>query len=114
MQSAVRRALLALTMASVCAIANAGSPDGAAVHRIVRFADLDLTRPAGVAVLYQRIRAAAREVCQPLSERDLTLLAASRSCVVDAVDQAVSDIHSPTLSRYHQMKTEALIITASR
>ena len=113
MQSAVRRALVALTMTSVCAIANAGVPDGA-VHRIVRFADLDLTRPADVAVLYQRIRVAAREVCPSLSERDLTLLAASRSCVVDAIDQAVSDIHSPTLSRYHQMKSEAPIITASR
>jgi UrcA family protein len=113
MQSAVRRALLALTITSVCAIANAASPDGA-VHRIVGFADLDLTRPAGVAVLYQRIRAAAREVCQPLSERDLTLRAASRSCVEDAIDQAVGDIHSPTLSRYHQTKTEAPIITASR
>jgi UrcA family protein len=114
MQSAIRRAFLGLTMVSVCAIANAGSPDGAAVHRIVHFADLDLSHSAGVAVLYQRIRAAAHEVCQPLSERDLTLRAASRSCVVDAVDQAVSDIHSPALSRYHQMKTEAVIITASR
>jgi UrcA family protein len=100
-------------MVSVCAIANAGTPGGAA-HRVVRFADLDLTRPADVAALYRRIRVAAREVCQPLSERDLTLLAASRPCVLDAIDHAVGDINSPTLSRYHQTKTEALIITASR
>jgi UrcA family protein len=100
-------------MASVCAIANAGSPDGAA-HRVVRFADLDLTRPADVAALYRRIRVAARDVCDSLGERDLTLLAASRVCVRDAIDHAVSDINSPTLSRYHQTKTEALIITASR
>jgi UrcA family protein len=100
-------------MASICTIANAGSPDQS-VQRTVRFADLDLSRPAGVAVLYQRIRVAAREVCQPLSEHDLMLLAASRACVRDAIDHAVDDIHSPTLSRYHQTKTEALIITASR
>jgi len=113
MKSAVRRALLAVAIASICTSANAGSPDPSA-QRTVRFADLDLSRPAGVAVLYQRIRVAAREVCQPLSERDLTLLAASRSSVRDAIDHAVDDIHSPTLSRYHQTKTEALIITASR
>jgi UrcA family protein len=54
MQSVIRPALLALTMAAVCALANAGTPGGAA-HRVVRFADLDLTRPADVAALYQRI-----------------------------------------------------------
>jgi len=113
MNSAVRRTLLALAMASVCAISNAGTPGGAA-HRTVRFADLDLTRPADVAQLYQRIRVAAREVCQPLSERDLTLLAASRSCVLGAIDRAVGEVNSQTLSRYHQSKTEAPIITASR
>jgi UrcA family protein len=113
MQSVIRPALLALTMATVCALANAATPGGPA-HRVVRFADLDLTRPADVAALYQRIRVAARDVCRPLSERDLTLLAASRPCVVDAIGRAVGDINSPTLSRYHQTKIEAPIITASR
>jgi UrcA family protein len=100
-------------MASICTIANAGSPEQS-TQRTVRFADLDLSRPAGVAVLYQRIRVAAWEVCQPLNERDLMLLAASRSCVRDAIDHAVDDVHSLTLSRYHQTKTEAIIIAASR
>ena len=113
MKSAVRRALLAVAIASICTIANAGSPDQSA-QRTVRFADLDLSRPAGVAVLYQRIRMAAREVCQPLDERDLMLLAASRSCVRDAIDHAVDDVHSLTLSRYHQTKTDAIIIAARR
>ena len=113
MNSAVRRTLLALAMASVCAISNAGTPAGAA-HRTVRFTDLDLTRPADVAQLYQRIRVAAREVCQPLSERDLTLLAASRYCVLGAIDRAVGEVNSQTLSRYHQSKTEAPIVIASR
>jgi len=113
MKSAVRRALLAVAIASICTSANAGSPDQSA-QRTVRFADLDLSRPAGVAVLYQRIRVAAREVCQTVDERDLMLLAASRSCVRDASDRAVDDVHSLTLSRYHQTKTEALIITARR
>ena len=113
MKSAVPRALLAVAMASICTIANAGSPEQSA-QRTVRFADLDLSRPAGIAVLYQRIRVAAREVCQPFSERDLMLLTDARSCVRDAIDHAVDDVHSLTLSRYHQTKTEALIITARR
>jgi UrcA family protein len=114
MQSEVHRTVLALTLASVCAIANAGSP-AVTVHRTVGFADLNLTRAADVAVLYQRLRVAAREVCQPLGERDLTLLAASQSCAEDAVDQAVGDVNSATLSRYHQMKkTEAPVVIARR
>jgi len=113
MKSAVRPALLAVAIASICTIANAGSPEQSA-QRTVRFADLDLSRPAGVAALYQRIRVAAREVCQPFSERDLILHTAARSCVRDAMDHAVDDVHSLTLSRYHQTKTEALIITARR
>lgn len=113
MQSTVHRALLTVTLAAICAIADAGTPDESARYT-VRFADLDLTRSADVVVLYQRIRAAAREVCQALREHDLTLLAASRSCAVNAIERAVGDVNSPTLSRYHQMKTEALIITAHR
>ena len=113
MKSAVRRALLAVAIASICTSANAGSPDQSA-QRTVRFADLDLSRPAGIAVLYQRIRVAAREVCQPFSERDLMLRTDARSCVRNAIDHAVDDVHSLTLSRYHQTKTEALIITARR
>ena len=113
MQSAVRHALLAVAVASICTIANAGSSAEPA-RRTVHFADLDLTRPADVAVLYQRIRVAAREVCQPLGERDLILLAATRSCMLDAIDRAVVDVHSPTLSRYHQMRTEGQIIIARR
>ena len=51
---------------------------------------------------------------RPFSERDLMLLTDARSCVRDAIDHAVDDVHSLTLSRYHQTKTEALIITARR
>jgi len=110
MQSTVQRALLAVTLAAMCAIANAGTPDES-LRRTVRFADLDLTRPAGVTVLRQRIRAAAQEVCQPLSEHDLAMLAASRTCVTDAIARAVKDVNSPTLSRSYQAQTELIVLT---
>jgi len=112
MHTTVQRALLAVTLAAMCAIANAGTPAESA-QRTVRFADLDLTHPAGVAVLHQRIRAAAQEVCQPLSEHDLVMLAASRSCVTDAIARAVKDVNAPALARSSQRKTE-LIVLAGR
>jgi UrcA family protein len=112
MQSKVQRALLAVTLAAMCAIANAGTPATFA-QCTVRFADLDLTRPAGVAVLHQRIRAAAQEVCPPLSGYDLAMRAASRTCVADAIARALKDVDAPALSRSAQRKTE-LIVLAGR
>ena len=108
MKSAVRQTLIALTLLSVSAIASAASP--AASSRTVGFADLDLSHPAGVAVLYQRIRTAALEVCRPLLERDLTFAARSRSCVEDAIARAVNEVNAPVLSQYHHMETRSVIV----
>jgi UrcA family protein len=99
MKSAMRHTFIACTLLSLSAIATAGSP--ADSSRTVGFADLDLTRPAGVAVLYQRIRTAALEVCRPLLERDLTFAAHSRSCVQDAIARAVDEVNAPALSLQH-------------
>jgi UrcA family protein len=112
MKFAVRRSLAAVTMAAVCAIANAGSPNQSP-QRTVSFADLDITHPAGVAVLYQRIRAAAREVCRASIERDLTSAKLSRSCVQDAIARAVDEVNTPTLSQYHETAT-GLVVVARR
>lgn len=112
MKSAVRRTLVAIAMASVCAIASAGSPDQS-LARTVNFADLDISHPAGAAVLYQRIRAAAREVCRASIERDLTFAELSRSCVQDAIARAVNEVNTPTLSHYHETAT-GLVVVARR
>jgi UrcA family protein len=109
MKSAVRRTLAAVCMASVCALASAGSPDRS-LQRTVRFADLDINHPAGAAVLYQRIRAAAREVCRPTSERDLAVAELTRSCVQDAIARAVTEVNAPKLSQYHETETGLLVV----
>lgn len=109
MKSAVRRTLAAVSMASVCALASAGSPDPS-LRRTVSFADLDINHPAGAAVLYQRIRAAAREVCRPTSERDLAVAELARSCVQDAIARAVNEVNAPKLSQYHDTETSQLVI----
>ena len=109
MKSAVRRTLAAVCMASVCALASAGSPDQP-LQRTVSFADLDINHPAGAAVLYQRIRAAAREVCRPISERDLAVAELTRSCVQDAIARAVTEVNAPKLSQYHETEAHLLVV----
>ena len=69
----------------------------------VHYADVDLTRPAGVARLYQRISAAAEQVCAPrlLTGSHLPQPSYLR-CFNDAVAQAVARVDRPALSVYHQ------------
>jgi UrcA family protein len=109
MKSAVRRALGAVIMTSVFAIASAGSPDQC-LQRTVSFADLDITHPAGAAVLYERIRAAAREVCRASIEHDLNFAELSGSCVHDAIARAVNEVNTPTLSRYYETATGLVVL----
>jgi UrcA family protein len=108
MKSAIRHTLIALVLASVSAVASAGS--SAESSRTVAFGDLDLTHPAGVAVLYQRIRAAAVEVCRPVLERDLTFAAHSRSCVQEAIARAVNQVNAPALAQYTGAAGGSLIV----
>jgi UrcA family protein len=40
-------------------------------QKVGKFADPDLKRSAGIALLYGRIKAAALDVCEPLDSKDL-------------------------------------------
>jgi UrcA family protein len=70
----------------------------------VRYHDLDLNSPAGVASLYERIHAAAVDVCrsvegpQPANRAPPT---DSDTCVSHAVALAVHVVHNQKLSAYH-------------
>ncbi len=70
----------------------------------VHYHDLDLNSPAGVASLYERIHAAAVEVCrsaegpQPINRGFPT---DSDTCVTHAVALAVRVLHNEKLSAYH-------------
>ena len=100
MKSAVHLSLIAVTLLSGTALASGGN--AAEPSRTVAFADLDLTHPPGLAVLYQRIRTAALEVCRPLLERDLTFTVRSRSCVQQAIERAVKEANAPALTHYRE------------
>ena len=71
----------------------------------VRFADLNLERPADVARLYHRITNAAQSAC---GRRDLELTnwldPAWQHCVYVAVAQALARVDQPALSAYHQRR----------
>jgi UrcA family protein len=63
----------------------------------VSYADLDLSHPAGAAVLYRRIHTAAKEVCSPLETR-IDAGMQFDACVDAAVLDAVKAVNRPALS----------------
>jgi UrcA family protein len=96
---ALRGLLLATAFTSMSL--HAGEPAAAALK--VTVGDLDLTKPAGIEILYQRLQYAARQVCGPsgvtgtrLRDRDWD------NCVHAAVDNAVRQIDRPALTAYHR------------
>lgn len=71
----------------------ATTPDSRVRQEIVRFGDLDLTRPADAQELYRRIRRAAHIVCEPIGMGN-PLAMSDRSCIDQAIARAVADINS--------------------
>jgi UrcA family protein len=66
----------------------------------VKFADLDLSSSAGVEVLYTRIHAAARRVCdQPAGEQ-----AAVGRCMKKAEKDTIGKVDAPLLTAFYQRK----------
>ena len=66
---------------------------------VVRFADLDITHPAGALELYRRIQQAARDVCETSGlDQDLQY----RQCRSSAVARAIGDVGAPLLTEYQQ------------
>jgi len=81
------------------------TPNQNATRLVVRYADLDLTRRAGVIELYRRIENAARVVCtspDPTAPKP----APTDACLTDAVSRAVAEINQPALNRYFAAQKE--------
>lgn len=71
--------------------------DGLIPQKTVRFDDLDLSKPAGAAMLHYRLRVATNEVCVDFST-DLRG-DSRRQCRIAALERAVSQV--PALQSYH-------------
>jgi UrcA family protein len=70
----------------------------------VRYYDLNLNSPEGVASLYGRIHAAALDVCKQAEGaqlRNRVLWSEWNECVAHAVAIAVKDVHNEKLSTYY-------------
>src|SRR5262245_7994061 len=83
------------------ATSTAGTPaGGAGPSVVVKFGDLDLSRPEEAAVLYSRLQHAARAVCPTLNPlRDLDRLEIARDCYNDALARAVHGVDQGSFAR---------------
>jgi UrcA family protein len=97
-------------------------PALAAAHRatdgapsvVVRYGDLDLSQPEQAATLYSRLRHAAREVCPPVSARDLSRLEAASSCYRTALARAVRTVDRASLTRLYDPTSATASRSAAR
>jgi UrcA family protein len=97
------------TLAVISAVGIASLASAASVQvaptKVVAYGDLDINGVAGAKALYGRLRAAAREVCEPVRTLDSMYQEVFERCYAEAMSQAVDRIDSAQLSRVH---TEAL------
>ena len=71
----------------------------------VSYADLDLTKEAGIESLYQRLRTAARQVCGSKDSRYLEDVREWQRCHDAALENAVNNFGNVRLSAVHQERT---------
>jgi len=83
----------------------AAEPTDQVRTQTVKFQDLNITTPAGVAALYQRIHSAAGRVCSEDGVRGLDVAARVKTCAEEAEFRAVADLNLPGLTAYYQLKT---------
>ena len=67
----------------------------------VHFEDLNINNARGAAVLYQRIRYAAQDVCGNLpQQRSLAIASRYATCVREAIAGAVARVNRPAVTEY--------------
>jgi UrcA family protein len=82
-------------------------PSGSSYSIKVPYSRSELGSDSGLDQIYQRIKGAARRVCNAASEpSDPKKVRHFYECVDGAVAQAVKDIDSQTLTALHQRETE--------
>ena len=79
------------SLLGIAGTARAASPIDA-LQTTVKFNDLDLSKPAGAALLYARIQAAAGRVCQPWDGKGLSSKVRHDACMRSAIDAAVNQV----------------------
>jgi UrcA family protein len=90
--------LLGTLAASGAMSSSARALEETPISKVVRFGDLDITKPAGAQALYRRIQAAAQQVCALPMSRTLVTAELERTCTRTAVDGAVRQVNSEQLT----------------
>jgi UrcA family protein len=85
--------------AALCSAISTSVEAEDAPSKTVRFSDLDITKADGAKVLYNRIRAAAQDVCGLSTGTDPILKMGLKGCIEKAVDKAVKDVNAPMLTQ---------------
>src|SRR5690348_13780008 len=97
---------MAVLLSPLCHADTVLEPGYEAATHTVKFADLDLSEHEGVITLYRRIKSAAVEVCvTPLVSGVVDLDARERRCQRRAIDQAITAVNAPALTRLHMSLT---------
>lgn len=94
--AAISCVFVAASLYSLSGLAGAEEPP--LPSQTVRWNDLDIAKPAGAKVLYSRIRAAARNVCEYTAAGDPILREAVHVCIEKAIDKAVKGVDAPELT----------------
>jgi len=108
-------AALALSCSAVSIAGNDGDV-GDVPQAVVKFGDLNLTSPQGAAALYDRIVAAAYQVCESFDVDMRGLVAGWQllACVHSAIAHAVTKVGQPELfAIYNARNHEHLPITVA-
>ena len=100
----ILRAALATAVAcgvTLTTTAIADEPNGVPLTKVVSFADLNMNSDAGIRVLHNRLRMAAKQVCIPLTGKSLRQIDVSRKCFDQAIAQSIKQVDWPVLTAYH-------------
>src|SRR5580704_9462852 len=81
-----------------------GAVPGEVPSETVKFQDLNVASPAGVAALYGRIHRAAQHVCAVPDNRQLAYVQRANTCVAQAEARAVAQLDIAALTAYVQTK----------
>ncbi len=100
-------AVATVCLAAVAVGAHADEAVNGVPARTVHYADLNLSTQAGAAVLYNRIRNAAEQVCGDVGSRELARAAAAKTCVNRAIFASVQSVNNPKLTREYNTRVGA-------
>ena len=97
------RTAMAFTVLAACAALGAvgsahAATSGSPAAITVRYSDLNLATEPGSRALYERIVAAAHQVCAVEGISDFRAVVAARKCRERAIAHAVRDVNSPMLA----------------